>query len=62
MSLNPPTAVTKNEVLSRARQNQFLTFANFLQPSFSVWLFAFNAGIDLLVQEGRNAELHKLNL
>lgn len=43
-------------------ENQFLTLANFLQPYFSVWLFAFNAGIDLLVQEGRNAELHKLNL
>lgn len=59
--------MTKNEVLSWARQNQFLTRANFLLPClffffFSVQLFVFNAGIDLWPREGSYAKQYKLHL
>lgn len=59
--------MTKNEVLSWARQNQFLTRANFLLPClffffFSVQLFVFNAGIDLWPGEGSYAKQYKLHL
>lgn len=55
--------MTKNEVLSWARQNQFLTRANFLLACFffPVQLFVFNAGIDLWLGEGSYAKQYKLH-
>lgn len=56
--------MTKNEALSRARQNQFLTQANFPLLHFfpAVQVFVFKAAIDLLLEEDSYAKRYKLHL